>query len=202
MASLLVPWGPGLLRGLVAGVVATSYFWMVFMVALLQTYPTTVGEWGESFTRELLKGRGFDWPIVDDVPLERRNVDHVAVSPSAILAIETKFIGAGRHWETDSYRESAMQGARSSARSVSLILRSRGMVGLPVQPVLMLWGPAAPKLPGGWTEVDGVHVVSGSNPEAWRQRCRRGAINDDQAAAITQKLIEHRDMRDAYDRRK
>lgn len=73
---------------------------------------------GESFTREVLAGRQFGWPVVDDVPMEHRNIDHVAVSPRAVLAIETKFVGAGRQRATDRYRDTALDGARSSARSV------------------------------------------------------------------------------------
>jgi hypothetical protein len=34
----------------------------------------------------------FGLPVVDDVPMVHRNVDHVAVSPRAVLAIETKYV--------------------------------------------------------------------------------------------------------------
>lgn len=200
LVILVVPWGPETPRAFGAGVLAASYVWMVFLVIVVRTYSATVGEWGESFTRDLLGGRGFVWPVVDDVALERGNVDHVAVSPSSVLAIETKFLGGSRQWESDAFRNAAMWSASSGARSVRSILRSKGVVGLEVQPVLMLWGPGAPTIPRGWTEVDGVHVVQGSNPEAWRQRCRRGPIDAEQAAVVTQKLIEHRDMRDAHQR--
>lgn len=78
---------------------------------------------GESFTREVLARevlgrRQFGWPVVDDVPMEHHNIDHVAVSSRAVLAIETKFVGAGRQRATHRYRDAALDGARSSARSV------------------------------------------------------------------------------------
>lgn len=73
---------------------------------------------GESFTREVLAGRQFGWPVVDDVAMEHHNIDHVAVSSRAVLAIATKFVGAGRQRATHRYRDTALDGARSSARSV------------------------------------------------------------------------------------
>jgi hypothetical protein len=66
-----------------------------------------MGKSGESFTRELLVGRGFGCQWARR-PMEHRNIDHVAVSPHAVLAIETKFVGAGRQWGTTAYRESGL----------------------------------------------------------------------------------------------
>ncbi|GAB3083611.1 nuclease-related domain-containing protein [Pedococcus soli] len=60
----------------------------------------------------VLASREFGWLFLDDVPMEKRNIDHVAVSPREVLAIETKFVGAGRQWATDRYREAAMDDAR------------------------------------------------------------------------------------------
>ena len=119
-AARRVSHGPGF----VAGTLVTSWAWMVFVTLVIRTYPVTMGEWGESFTREVLASRDFGWPFLDDVAMEHRNIDHVVVSPRAVLAIETKFVGAGRQWATDRHREAAMDGARSSARSVRSILLS------------------------------------------------------------------------------
>jgi hypothetical protein len=49
--------------------------------------------------------------------MERRNIDHVAITPGAVLAIETKFIGAGRDWTNDPWRTRNLQDARDSARA-------------------------------------------------------------------------------------
>jgi hypothetical protein len=116
---------------------------------------------GESFTREALPGRQFGWPVVDDVAMEHRNIDHVAVTPRAVLAIETKFVGAGRQWATDRYREASMDDARLSARSGRYVLLCRGVKDVPVEAVLMVWGPGAGQLENDWELVDGVHVVRG-----------------------------------------
>ena len=150
---------------------------------------------GESFTREVLDGREFGWPVVDDVPMEHRNIDHVAVSPRAVLAIETKFVGAGRQWARDPHRNAAMDGARSSARSVRSILRSQGITDMPVEPVLMLWGPGAAQLEGDWAIVDGVHVVRGvSAADEWRRLCSSGDISPSRAATVVGMLRSHQAM--------
>jgi hypothetical protein len=70
-----------------------------YVTSGLRTFPATMGERGESFTRELLVGRGFGCQWARR-PMEHRNIYHVAVSPHAVLAIETKFVGAGRQWGT------------------------------------------------------------------------------------------------------
>lgn len=154
---------------------------------------------GESFTREVLDGRKFGWPVVDDVPMEHRNIDHVAVSPRAVLAVETKFVGAGRQWARDPHRDAAMDGARSSARSVRSVLRSRGITDMPVEPVLILWGPGGAQLEADWAIVDGVHVVRGvAAVDEWRRQCSSGDISPSQAATVVRILRSHQAMRDAH----
>ena len=138
---------------------------------------------GESFTREVLDGREFGWPVVDDVPMEHRNIDHVAVSPRAVLAIETKFVGAGRQWARDPHRNAAMDGARSSARSVRSILRSQGITDMPVEPVLMLWGPVRPS-----SRATGPSWMESTWCEAYRPRTSGGVC----AAAVTSARVERR----------
>lgn len=51
---LAVPVMPALWKGMTAGALIASSFWMTYGVLLIRTYPVTMGEWGESFTREFL----------------------------------------------------------------------------------------------------------------------------------------------------
>ena len=63
-ATLLIPTAlvlallpaPPVWNGLIAGALIASAFWMSYGVLLIRTYPVSMGEWGESFTREFL-----DW---------------------------------------------------------------------------------------------------------------------------------------------
>ncbi|WP_157598360.1 nuclease-related domain-containing protein [Phycicoccus sp. Root101] len=199
LVVVVLPVGPAMVRGAFAGALVTSWAWMVFVTSLIRTYPVTMGEWGESFTREVLESREFGWPFLDDVPMEKRNIDHVAVSPRAVLAIETKFVGAGRQWATDRYREAAMDGARSSARSVRSILRSQGVRDVSVEAVLIIWGPGARQLENDWAVVDEVHVVRGvAAADAWRRYCKDGDISGARAKELHGILASHQAMRDAH----
>lgn len=118
-----------------------------------------------------------------------------------MLAIETKFVGAGRQWATDRYRDTAMDAARSSARSVRSILLSQGVKDVPVEPVLMVWGPGA-ALENDWAIVDGVHVVRGvAAGDAWRRQCSSGDISPSLAKTIVGVLRSHQAMRDAHSAR-
>lgn len=198
LVVLVVPFGPTSFRAFVAGSLVTSWGWMIYVTSILRTYPATMGEWGESFTRELLARREFGWHVVHDVPLEHRNVDHVAISPRAVLAIETKFLGAGRRWSTDRYGQAALDDAFSGARSVRSILRSQGITNVPVEPVLMLWGPGAPQFSSGWVAVGEVQVVQGAaTADGWRHHNSQGEISTNLAIAAQDSLLRHREMRDS-----
>ena len=107
---------PPVWNGLIAGALIASAFWMSYGVLLIRTYSVTMGEWGESFTQEFLDwGRRRGWRVIHDIPMERRNIDHLAITPAAVLAIETKFIGAGRDWSSDRWKAKYLQDARASA---------------------------------------------------------------------------------------
>lgn len=195
---LVLPWGGPLFRGVIAGALLASWGWMIYVAGLLRTYPATVGEWGESFTRELLASKDLGWPSVHDVPMRHRNVDHVAVSPRAVLAIETKFVGAGRHWETDARRSATLASAVRSAKSVRSLLRSAGITDVPVEPVLVLWGPGAPHLQHGWSVDGDVAVVHGPAHEEWCSAYSRGPITPAQSQAIISTIRDFQRMRDEY----
>ncbi len=92
-----------------------------------------------------------------------------------------------------------MDGARSSARSVRSILLSQGVKDVPVEPVLMLWGPGAAQLGNDWALVDGVHVVRGvAAADQWRRHCTSGGLSHSRAKAVQEILMSHQAMRDAH----
>lgn len=105
-------------KGVLAGALFASAFWAPFTVVTVATYSATTGSWGESFTKDLLQRHRPPWPVVHDVPMQGRNVDHVAVSPRAVLAIETKYIGGSRHGRRTPYE------GDSSAKPATVLVRS------------------------------------------------------------------------------
>nr|WP_269813684.1 nuclease-related domain-containing protein [Ornithinimicrobium sediminis] len=195
---MVLPIAP-VLKGVVAGILFASAFWAPFTAVTISTYSATVGSWGESFTKELLQRERPSWPIVHDVPMQARNVDHVVVSPRAVLAIETKYLGAGSPWPQSRFRDRHLLDARDSARSVRLLLRSADIrTELPVQPVLMLWGPGAPK-DVSWTQDGEVHVVTGRGGRQFLEEWNDGPITKEQGLAVTSGLERHQRKRRKYD---
>jgi hypothetical protein len=197
---LVMPVMPSLWKGIVAGALIASSFWMTYGVLLIRTYPVTMGEWGESFTRDLLdRGRRRGWRVVHDLPMEHRNIDHVAITPSAVLSIETKFIGAGRGWVSDPWQARNLQDARASARAVKSLLKSQRLnIDLPVVPVLMLWGAGSPKLQQP-DVLDDVHVVYGPNAKHWVAQWAAGPITPKLARTIETGLLSFQSQRDKYE---
>lgn len=104
VSALLLPIDP-VLKGVVAGTLFASALWAPFTAITIATYSATVGSWGESFTSDLFKRERASWPLIDDVPMQGRNIDHVAVSPRAVLAIETKYLGASSPWNRNRARD-------------------------------------------------------------------------------------------------
>lgn len=187
-------------KGVLAGALFASAFWAPFTVVTVATYSATTGSWGESFTKDLLQRHRPPWPVVHDVPMQRRNVDHVAVSPRAVLAIETKYIGGSSPWEKNALRGRFLEQARDSARLVRLLLRSADMrLNLPVDPVLMLWGPGAPKHEA-WTRVDDVIVVAGRHARQFLSDWSAGEITKEEGQKVKEGLERHQSMRWQYDR--
>ena len=206
-ATLLIPAAlvlallpaPPVWNGLIAGALIASAFWMSYGVLLIRTYPVTMGEWGESFTREFLDwGRRRGWRVIHDIPMERRNIDHLAITPAAVLAIETKFIGAGRDWTSDRWKAKDLQDARASARSATSLVRSQRLhLEVPVVPVLMLWGAGSPKLEQPEL-VDDVYVVYGPNAKPWAAQWATGPITPDLARTVETGLLAYQARRDMH----
>jgi hypothetical protein len=99
-------------------------------------------ERGEPFMRELLAGRRFGWPVVHDVPMERRHIDHVAVGPRGVLAIETKSVRGC--WAPVGDQPLSVMGLGwcPVKRPFGAVDPScQGITDVPVQAVLTLWGP-------------------------------------------------------------
>lgn len=87
---------------------------------------------------------------------------------------------------------------RSSARSVRSILLSQGVKDVPVDAVLMIWGPGAGQLENDWGVVDGVPVVKGvAALDAWRRHCDDGHISAARAKELHGILRCHQAIRDA-----
>lgn len=161
----------------VGGLVVASAVWLtVFLV--LQTANTTQIRGGvdsEALTARALRPltrRGYVHR--DHVPIPHQSsrgsgprawsdVDHLVVGVDRAWALETKWRSGG--WGEDDLAGPAAQ-ARDAARAAGHLLRSLKH-GVPVEPVVVVWGRLAPglELP---RRVGDVQVLHGSGLARWR----------------------------------
>lgn len=146
----------GFLRGLFVGVGASIPVAMAayLVLAMSGTVATAFGATAETWTvTELRRLRKHGWLIVNGLPLEHRDVDHVLLGPAGVIVIESKWSAAG--WRIDP-PDAAVRGAIEQVTANARTLRLWHEVkstGAPVRTAVMLWGgtrtgspspPAAP----------------------------------------------------------
>jgi Nuclease-related domain len=151
--------------GIVLGAIA-----MLVSISLVGLQnPAVDGRFAEQWSLDgLRKVRG--WHVTDNVPFEREDVDHVVVAPSAVLAVETKYHSRaypGTPAETERHQRD-LNSADRAAHKIRLLLRAEKLRdAADVVPVLIVWGPGAPRLPDGHRLENGVRLVDGDHPELW-----------------------------------
>ena len=183
-------------RGFVVGVVAASALWLVTLRPQLLTGTPSAAVSGnvtpEKLSQELLDGVP-QWLAVHDLPLDGAHVDHVVVTPLAVLAVESAWWGPATEEEHARRREQAVEQARRDARAVKNLLASRDLgFDLPVWPVVLTWGPGAEESQAGL-----VDVVSGADAGAWAMAYSTGAIAPAVAERVHAGLLRVRARRDA-----
>jgi hypothetical protein len=179
-------------RGFVAGALAASAFWVAARVK--RQSPRTGAEvTPKSLSRELLDADP-QWLAVHDLPIDGRSVDHVVVTPLAVLAVGTAWWGPATEDEHARRREQAVEQARRDARAVKNLLVSRDLgFDLPVWPVVLTWGPGAED-----SQVGLVDVVSGADAGAWAMAYSSGAIAPAVAERVHAGLLRVRARRDVH----
>ncbi len=112
------------------------------------------------------------WKVFHDVPVRWGNVDHVAVGPGRVYAIETKFTTAkGR------FREGFAQQAAKQATRLSEELSSQG-VDRQVVPLLVIWGNGVADTLKHKPELDKssqTRIVAGATATDWLERMSKAA---------------------------
>lgn len=116
---------------------------------------------GESLTaRELRRRRTQGWCAVHNVMLASGDVDHIAIGPGGVVAIETKSSDAAWAWlRGRSLHHDWVDQAKRSARRTRALVKQHAGMDLDVEPVVVVW---ASGLEGtGAVEHDGVRIVHG-----------------------------------------
>lgn len=181
---------PPYLTGLLHGVMVMSVLGVIGLALVFygRTAHLLAGSWGESYTQEELEGArkaGHVWGSVHNVELSDGDIDHVVLTPSGVLALETKwrFGLADRDWLDGAVRQAARR-----AQKTRTVLRSKGLDEVhDVRPVLVVWGGGRRDLPKEQV-LDGVTVLAGDHLVTWLETCATGPMAQDNAEALHQRL--------------
>jgi hypothetical protein len=110
------------------------------------------------------------WRVFHDVPVRYGNVDHVAVGPGRVYAIETKWTSAGGR-----YLDQLAACAERQAGRLQEELRARG-TAREVVPLLIVWGPkVADELGEQPRRIGAARVVAGRHSSVWLQKMAQAA---------------------------
>ncbi len=188
--------GPAIpLKQFYVGVTFGAVVMIMSLAATRFDDPQTNGYYAELATVDSLK-KVRDWCVIDNVAFEQVDVDHVVVTPAAVLAVETKWHGrsSSAGHERDRARRDRDAARRGERKISSLMLASGLRDVMPVVPVLVVWGPGSPDLGNGYRLVDGVYVVDGNHPELWshlfRTACTFRSVRHQIADAIATFALE------------
>ena len=193
------PWQSGFLTGAIVtaavGSIAVGLVW-----SSESAYARWSGAGAEGFTAEKLERpwrRYLGWRSFHGLQIGGHDIDHVAVGPGGLFAIETKWAGG----EPCRVRDGRLVGmrcdpigqAQRSAAKVRSFLRSVDdgpAYAVDVRAVLVVWGPGAPELGIEPVVIDGVLVMSGGVNGHWYHMFRAGTLDRDVSTALADKL-EH-----------
>jgi hypothetical protein len=154
----------GLFAGFLVGLV--PYFLSKFLASrglARRELGADAEEWTAQELGRLDKRR---WVVIHDVPLEHSNIDHVAIGPGCIYAVETKWTARDDH---ERFLNGAAGQAERQATDLRQTLSVRG-IERDVIPMLVVWGPGmADRLgPGMKRRRKRVQVVAGLHGDCWR----------------------------------
>lgn len=204
------PRTPAYERGLITGVLVVMYLWMAAWVVWVTSglSPRLNGVWAESWTYEDLRQARSVYEVVPNLQYDRYDVDHIAITPAGLLAVETKWHGWMDERALHRDADQAAQGARSlrlNLRAGSLPVAQRLTEGK-VRVVLVVWGPAARDLTAQTIDTGrgSVLVLPGLALAGWLDddALCRGPIGPDYARDLARELEDLARLREAEDRDK
>jgi hypothetical protein len=112
------------------------------------------------------------WYVADDVNLPHVEVDHVAVGPAGVLAVQVMFTN-----RPDERGKPAIR-ARMAAAELRKVLAQRE-IHVDVVPAVLAFGPGLTEEPGGVKVVDSVAILFGDQAGSWIGELSRRQLLDD-----------------------
>lgn len=144
-----------------------------------QETPTSDGR-EERMVIHALRAHG--WYVADDVVLPHVDVDHVAIGPAGILAVQTRWTN-----RADPRGKPAVR-ARIAAQQLQRAL-ARREIEVEVVPAVLTFGPGLTEEPGGVKVVDAVAVLNGYQSEAWLEQLSTRSLLDDGVVAVVREAV-------------
>ncbi|HVE46191.1 MAG TPA: nuclease-related domain-containing protein [Acidimicrobiales bacterium] len=150
-----------------AGVASVLWYVVVIVVVMAGTGSYLLGSYGEQWTSDALRKLSrHGWRLIEHVPLQYGDIDHVLLGPGGAYAIETK--NSSRRWDLadpDRRLMEAIDQARGCANRLrKLLLEHSVRIRTDVRPLVVLWGTAS----ATQSTFDGVQVVHGSALSEWK----------------------------------
>jgi hypothetical protein len=165
-------WGQPSLGWFVGGVLVgfLPFFFSTFLITQGIAQRQMGGDAEEWTAAELEALDRRVWRVFHDVPVRYGNVDHVAVGPGRVYAIETKWTSAGIR-----YLDQLASCAERQARRLEEELRARG-TAREVVPLLVVWGPKlADELGEQPRQIGETRVVAGRHSSVWLEKMLNAA---------------------------
>lgn len=184
-----------LLTGFLLGAGLVSVPWAVWALALSTDGSATwrIGADAEGWTASELHELGGAWHIEHNVPFPEngyvRDVDHVAVGPFGVLAVETKWTSAAV--DLGSKRlvkevQDAMRQAEDNAGRVRGLLRR--VAEVEVVPVVVFWGREV-KAPAKPVRREGnVRIVAGQQAALWRKHLNAERLDPETVTQLSERV--------------
>jgi hypothetical protein len=158
--------------------------------------------YGEEFTSSALAKMGSaGWTHIDCVEFDCFDIDHVAVGPGGVVAIETKWTNVA--WReadgslTHRHARLAVQQASRNALKIKQLLRGNAHIDIEVAAVLIIWGEGRPALTEPIVDETGVVVLTQPHLASYLQSLPP-TTNADAINAISTALQTFVNNRDAY----
>lgn len=197
--------GP-LQRGVIVGtgITLTACAVAALVVLTSGSAPLMMGELAEQWTaQELRQLREHGWKLVNHFGLGPGDQDHVVVGPGGVVLVETKW--GGTPWDVDAGDVFFRRALEQTGRNAKQLALWHGVVkhGRPqVEPVLVVWGPAARRLrehPARRHD-SGVVVMSGDHLRDWMLRRGRDLLSTSQVDGVVEEIDRHLVRRDERER--
>ena len=135
--------------------------------------------------------RSLGWYVADHVELANVELDHVAVGPAGVLAVQTRWT------DREDPRGTASARARIGAAQLRKALAVRELA-VEVVPAVLTFGPGLTDEPGGVKVVDAVAMLNGYQSAEWLEQLgSRTLLSPDVVEAVRETIADLREGADA-----